>query len=530
MLDLLVKNALIVDGTGKEPYQGAVGVANGAIVETTNASEAKTVIDAAGRVVAPGFIDAHSHGDLILGEPFAQLCKTSQGVTTEIAGQCGFSMSPVNPEYLDLLQGLLTVGAVKFPAEMKNWTTYPRYLEYVATVPKSANIKMYVGHSTLRVSVMGFANRKATAEELEKMKALLKEAMECGALGLSTGLIYTPSCYADTEEIVELAKVIAPYGGIYASHMRNESHDSLKSINEVLEVGRKAGVAVCISHHKILGKANWGLQKETLKLIEDAVKEGIRVTCDQYPYACNMTHLSACIPPWHFDKGLSAMAAKLRDPENRKSIRREMEDPKSEYDNYYLNAGGWSGVLVCACPKTPRAEGKYVADYAKELGCDPFDAFFDIMVENNGESTAVYSSMCDEDVFEIALAPNTIVGTDGLTRSAGEKGHPRAYGSFPRAINYYVKENGVMTLEQCIRKMTSLTAARLGLKKKGVIAPGYDADLVVFNPDNLMDKATYSDSCAITEGMDYVIVNGEVVYKDQQFTGVYPGRFIPHTK
>lgn len=530
MLDLLIANATIVDGTGRDRYPGNVGVRDGVLVEAGPGEDARAVIDATGRVVAPGFIDAHSHGDLVVGEEFARLCKTSQGVTTEIAGQCGLSMAPVNPEYLSMLQGLLTIGAVKFPPGMASWTTFPRYLDYVESVPKTANIKIYVGHSALRIAVMGFANRRATPADLDRMKALLREAMERGALGLSTGLIYTPSCYADTEEIIELAKVIAPYGGIYASHMRNESHDSVKSVNEVLDVGRRAGVPVIISHHKILGKRNWGLQKETLALIENAVREGIRVTCDQYPYACNMTSLAACIPPHYFDKGIGAFSARLTDPTVRKEVRREMEDPASDYDNYYLNAGGWPGVLVCAAPKTPAAEGLSVAAYAEKAGKDPFDAFFEIMAANNGEVTAVYSSMRDADVFDIALAPNTVVGSDGLVRLAGEKGHPRGYGTFPRAICYYVKENKVMTLEECVRRMTSLTAERFGLGTRGAIRPGNAADLVIFDFEALRDGATYAESNLLTEGLDYVIVAGEIVYRDKRLTGAAPGRFLPHGK
>lgn len=530
MFDILIKDATIVDGTGANSYVGSVGIKDKKIKLNLEQEEAKQVINANGKILSPGFIDAHSHGDLILGEDFARLCKTSQGVTTEIGGQCGFSMTPIKPENLQLIQGLLSVGALQFPDDMVNWNTFGRYLEYADSVPKTANIKMYIGHSTLRVAVMGFANRKATPEELERMKELLRDAMEHGALGLSTGLIYTPSCYADTEEIVELAKVIQPYGGIYASHMRNESYDSVKSVNEVIEIGRRAGVHVFISHHKICGKGNWGLQKETLEVINNAIKEGIKVTCDQYPYACNMTHLNACIPPWYFDQGIAAMAEQLKKPAMREKIKKEMEDPSTPYDNYYLNAGGWSGVFVSSSPKTPEVEGMFISDYAKKIGKDPFETFFDIMVSNNGESSAVYSSMCDADVFDIALAPNTVVGSDGLTRAPGEKGHPRAYGTFPRAICYYVKENEIMSLEQIIRRMTSMTAERVGLETKGIIKEDYDADLVIFDYDRLHDKANYTNSCLLTEGIEYVIVNGEIVYCDKQFTGATPGKVIRHNK
>ncbi|GKX57401.1 aminoacylase [Leminorella grimontii] len=528
MIDILIKNVMVVDGTGAPAYRGSVGVVGDKIVHADGTEAAKTVIEGEGLYVSPGFIDAHSHGDLILGDECARLCKTSQGVTTEIGGQCGLSAAPVTPEHLALVQGQLSVGALAFPEDMQSWTNYRRYLHYADAAPKTANIKSYVGHSTLRIAVMGFDNREPTEQEMETMKGLLKEAMENGAAGFSTGLIYTPCCYATTDEIVELAKVIKPYGGIYASHMRNESYDSVKAVEETIEIGRRAGVPVFISHHKILGKANWGLQKQTLAVIQKAIDEGVQVTCDQYPYPRNMTHLNACVPPWHFTEGVAKMAERLESPAMREKIRREMEDPKSEYDNYYINAGGWEGVFVSSSPNTPGVVGKTVAEYAAELGQDPFETFFDIMVENKGVSSAVYSSMCDEDVFEIAQFPHTVVGSDGLTRALDEKGHPRAYGTCPRAICYYHKENGVMTLEEVIRKMTSMPAARLGMPTKGVIKDGNDADLVVFNYEKLQDKATYTHSNELSDGIEYVIVNGGIVYRDKKLTGVHSGRVLRH--
>ncbi len=528
MLDVLIKNAKVIDGTGSQAVEGNVGICGDKIVYPAQDQEAKQVIDAAGRVVSPGFIDAHSHGDLILGTESAHLFKTNQGVTTEVTGQCGLSIAPTNPAYLDLAQHLLSLGTPSFPEDMVNWNNFSRYLEYADQQPKTANVMMYVGHSTLRIAVMGFANRVATDQELEQMKAILKDAMEHGAAGFSTGLIYTPSCYADEREVVELAKVIRPYNGIYASHMRNESYDIVKSVKETIDVGRKAGVTVDISHHKTLGKSNWGLQKETLRLIQEARDEGINVVCDQYPYTCNMTHLNACIPPWYFDQGFDAMTEQLKDPAFRAKLRKEMEDPATPYDNYYLNAGGWSGVFVSSSTETPQAEGKFISDYAAELHKDPWDTFFDLMVDNRCSSGGVYSSMCEEDVCEIAGAPFCIVGSDGLTRSWEEKGHPRASATFPHAITYFVKEKKIFTLEQMIRKMTGLTADALSIRNKGYIRDGYDADLVLFDYDRLRDTATYTNSNSLTEGIDYVFVNGQIVYQDQKLTGIYSGKMIRH--
>lgn len=531
MLDLLIQNAILVDGTGAPAFLGSIGAQDGKIVMNPAAETAALVIDGTERHVLPGFIDAHSHGDVVLGRDYARLCKTSQGITTEICGQCGLSACPVSAEFLELGKSTMSGNALEFPNDLPNWTGFSRFLEYARTVPKTANFKMYIGHSTLRAAVMGFAHRAPSHVELERMKELLREAMEHGAAGLSTGLIYTPGCYADTAEIIALAKVIAPYGGIYASHIRNESSDCVQAVEEVLEVARLAGVAVCISHHKILGKSNWGLQRQILQRIREAMQEGLEVTCDQYPYTCNMTCLSACIPPWHFEKGIGHLLKQLKSPAFRIALRAEMENPDTPYDNYYLNAGGWEGVLMTSTPHTPQAQGKTVAQYADECGADPFHTYFAVLAANGEDiGVAVYSSMCPQDVCEIALAPNTVVGTDGVVRAMGEKGHPRGYATFPHAITYYVNQQKIMTLEEAVHRMTGLTAQRLHVPNKGILRDGYDADLLVIDSSRFQDRADYQTSDALTEGLDYVIVDGKVVMKDRVLTGEAPGKFIPHRK
>lgn len=526
MLDVLIKNATIVDGSGQKAYKGSIGIKGSKLVSATGTEEAAQTIDATGKYLSPGWIDAHSHDDLILGTKSSQLFKTTQGVTSEVTGQCSLSMAPVNPENLKDIQNMLAMGTPSFPEEMVNWTTFPAYLDYVSKLNLTCNARMLVGHSSLRIAVMGMDNRKPTAHELDKMKGLLREAMEAGAAGLSTGLIYTPCCYADEDEIVELAKVVEPFGGIYASHMRNESDKIVDAVKETIDIGRKAGTLVDISHHKMLGKPNWGKQKQTLELIHKANDEGIHTICDQYPYTCNMTTLNACMPPWYFDNGFSSMTEKLKDPEFRKKLRKEMEDPATPYDNYYLNAGGWDGVYVYLAASTPEAEGHFISEYAESIHKDPWDAFFDLCVANNCATGGVFSSMCEEDVCEIFKDPYCIVGSDGLTRSWEEKGHPRASGTFPHVITYFVKEKKIVTLEEAIYKMTGLTAKYLNLKNKGLIKDGYDADLVLFDYDKLQDTATYTKPNSITEGINYVFVNGKCVYKDKQFTGVYSGTIL----
>ena len=524
MLDILIQNARIVDGSGKPAYTGNVGILEGKLVMSPGNQPAKTVIDAAGRVVCPGFIDAHSHGDHIIGQHDSSLFKTAQGITTELCGNCGASLAPVNPEKIDI-----------FPLgrhdreTVKTWTKFQHFLDYTDGLPITSNARFYVGHHSLRKAVMGRENRQATPGELDTMKGLLRESMEAGAAGLSTGLIYSPGSYANAEEIMELAKVIAPFGGIYASHIRNESEKLVESVEEVIAVGRHAGVRVNISHHKAAGRPNWGKTKTTLEMIRKAnEEEGLHVTCDQYPYTRNMTGLSACMSSVHLSEGHEALAEKLKDPAFREAMRKEMEDPNSPYDNFYLNAGGWDGVFVCSAKKLPEAVGLSISQYAHKIGKGPWTAYFDFMVENNCDSWAVYSSMCEEDLFDVIRSPYCVVGTDGCTQYWDAPGHPRSSSTFPHAICLFVKDKKILSLEQMIHKMTGLTAQRLCVANKGLLKDGFDADLVIFDYDRLQDTGTYTHAHKCPEGIDYVIVNGEIVYRDMAFTGIHSGRIIRH--
>ena len=526
MLDTLIINGTVIDGSGKAAYHGAVGMKDGKLVMAKGTEPAAQVIDAKNRVVCPGFIDAHSHGDALLGTEDGRMFKTPQGITTELTGQCGGSRAPVTAERAADMKAFF--GFRQPLEDVQQWTTFERYLQYAEAQKKSANAKFYVGHRTLRMAAMGLDNRPATAAELENMKSMLRESMEAGAAGLTTGLIYVPGCYAGTDEVVELAKVIAPFNGIYASHMRNESFAVVEAVEETIDIGRRAGVAVDISHHKMAGRDNWGLWKKTLPRIHQAKDAGIPATCDQYPYTRNMTTLRACIPPWYWSEGLGVMTERLKDPGFREKLRAEMEDPATKYDNYYRNPGGWEGVYVASAANTPLAVGKFVADYAAEIGKDPWTAYFDLLVENNCVVGGVYCAMCDEDVCAIIQDPYCVVGTDGCTISWQSKGHPRASACFPHAINYFVKEKKILTLEQMIHKMTGLTAERLMVPNKGLLQDGYDADVLILDYENLKDLATYDDPNRLTEGMDYVFVNGKLVYHDMKFTGVYSGEVIRH--
>lgn len=527
MMEILIQNATVIDGTGAPSYTGSVGIAHGKLYLRDLPQTADIVIDARGKILCPGFIDVHSHGDeLIGGGDFGELCKLNQGVTTQITGQCGMTLAPssrahafspvispdaINPELLNL---------------SRNGTSWADYMAFLEKTPKITNIKPFVGFNAIRVAVMGYDNRKPTAEELTQMKDLLREAMEAGAAGMSSGLAYVPATYSGTEELVELAKVMVPYGGIYTSHIRNESHSLLAAVEEAIEIGRQAGVPVNISHFKVMGRSNWGTHKAAIAAIEKARAEGIDVTCDQYPYHSSMTIYTPCIPPWHFSEGTGALLEKLRSPEFRQLVKAEILDPATNYENFYRNCGGWEGITFCTSPNIPEAEGMTVAEYAASIGKDPFEAYFDLVIANEGRGTATYHCISDEDIYDIIRLPYVMVGSDGIVSSRYEKCHPRGWGTMVRAICAFTKENAIVSLPELIHRITGLPAQRYHLEGKGIIREGYDADLVLMDYDALTDRATYADPTALAEGIDYVMVNGRIVYRDGRLTGETPGKVL----
>ncbi len=515
-MDILILNAKIIDGSGKTAYQGRVGIDGGKICLENLPETAEQVIDAAGLTLAPGFIDCHSHGDRILGLEFGDLCKLNHGVTTQLAGQCGNSQVPESEAYRQARDGAGT-------SWKRCWSSYA---DHVDTLPMALNTALFVGFNTIRIAVMGYTDRKPTADEVRAMQDLLIDAMEHGALGMSSGLAYIPGTYTDTDDVVEIAKVMAKYGGIYTTHMRNESFDLVNSVKEAVEIGRKAGVAVNISHFKAMGRSNWGSVGEAIAVIEEARAEGLQVTVDQYPYNCSMTQLYPCMPPWYFTEGVGKVVELLKDPAVREKIRREMEDPATPYENLYLNAGGFGGITACGAPATPEAEGKTIEELAALWGKEPFDAFFDLLIANRGIVPAVYHSIGDEDILKIIQLPYAMVGSDGVVRSATEKVHPRGWGAMVRAINLFTKEHPVLSLEALIRKMTGLPADVYRLEGKGYIQEGYDADLVLFDYDRLEDRSTYQDPTALAGGVKAVFVNGKIVYQDGAMTGERPGKLI----
>ena len=521
----LIQNARIIDGSGHPAYSGSVGIENGRLVLSNLPDTAETVIDAKGHELAPGFIDAHSHGDRLLGKDFGDLCKVNHGVTTQISGQCGHTNAPGAKAYRDAKEaGKDPFNAAK-AGPLACWSSFA---DYADTLPKSLNSALFAGANTIRIAVMGFTDRKPTKAEVAEMQAHLIDSMEHGAFGLSSGLAYIPGTYTDTEDVIEIAKVMAPYGGIYTTHMRNESFDLVNSVREAVEIGRRAGVAVNISHFKAMGRRNWGTVDEAIAVIDKARAEGLQVTVDQYPYNCSMTSLYPSMPPWYFTEGVPKVMELIRDPAIRRKIRREMEDPSTPYENLYLNAGGFGGITACGAPAMPEAEGKTIEELAALQGKDPFDAFFDLLIATGGAVSAVYHSIGDEDILKIIQLPYAMVGSDGVVQSATEKVHPRGWGAMVRAINLFTKERPVLTLEEMVRKMTSLPAKTYGLTGKGEIREGMDADLVLFDYAHLEDRATYQHPTELAGGIDAVFVGGEIVYENGKLTGRTPGKIIRH--
>ena len=531
MYDLIIKNVKIIDGLKNPSYIGNIAISNGKIILSPYDLEgSQQIIDGTNLCVSPGFIDVHSHGDIALGKDFTTLCKVSQGITTDIAGQCGFTSFPVNPNTLDLLQEDLSIFTDNFDDNMKQFTSFQKYLDYSSKLDLTYNTMFLIGHCTLRTAVMGFENRKPTSKELDKMKDLVREAMENGCIGLSSGLIYTPGVYSQTEELIELCKVVKEYNGRYVTHMRSESDKLLEAVKEAIYIAETAGVPLGISHYKVQGKSNWGLPKQGLQLIEQAISRGMEITIDQYPYESGMTHLYVSIPPKYISNGIGELINLLKDKNIREEIKSEMINPTTEFENYYICANGFDGIFIADCPTFKDSVGMTIGDYSRKLNIDPFDAFFDILIKNHGVCTAIYFTMGEDDIFNIIKNENTVIGTDGIVKSLDGKCHPRAYGTFPRAIDYFHKKNKLFTLEEIIFKMTGLPANRYNLKNKGAIKNDYDADLVIFDYDKIAPGNTYQNPNLLSEGIEYVIIGGEIVYHNKKLTGKTPGKILLHNK
>jgi len=437
-----------------------------------------------------------------------------QGVTTEVVGNCGGSAAPMSPKVREYRERYMR-ASVGEDFEF-NWRTMEDYLNLIDSAGASFNVATFVGHGTVRQNVMGHDDREPTDPE---MKKLVADSMLGGAWGMSTGLIYPPSVYADTEEIVELAKVAARYGGVYASHIRGEGETLLEAVAEAVEIGERNGARVQIAHFKASGRPYWGRTKGSLRLVEEARGRGVDVTFDQYPYVASSTGLTALLPHWAHEGGAEKMLERLRDPEMRRRMR---EGQRITRD--------WSTVMVVHANNHPQYSGRTMAEIAEAEGKDPHDAMMDLLLDEDAQVPAVMFGMDEEDVRRVMRSPYGMVGSDGRAVSpegilGKGKPHPRYYGTFPRVLGHYVRE-GVIPLQEAVRKMTSAPAQRLGMRDRGLLREGFKADITVFDPDRVKDEATFTDPHRYASGIPYVIVNGRVVIDRGEHTGALPGKAL----
>ncbi len=525
MFDLIIRGGRIIDGTGAPAFSADLGIRDGKITLLSGGgAEAAESIDASGRYVCPGFIDAHSHGDLDVGRDYARLCKTCQGITTEVAGQCGTSLFPTasgGELYRRHADHLPAIGALGHEVT----DSFSRYRAYLEAAPKSAHIKQFVGHGSLRRSVMPDEDRAPTRSEIDRMKGILRECMEDGAAGLTTGLNYAPGGFAGKEEITELCRVLAPFSGLYATHMRNAGDHVEDAVREAIETAGDAGVRLDISHLKTVGWRNRGKSEKILELIDRACASGQEVAFDVYPYDAAMTDLLACVPMEENRYPREERSARLRDPAIRASIREMLERGEVMF---FSMVRDFSGFLAVSCARTAEYNGMTIAQIAEARGVDPFDAFFDLLADNDYDVHTVFFCMDEEDVCRILLHERAMVGTDGIVHSATLPTHPRGFCSFPHAIDLLVKRKKLITLEELIRKMTGFTADWLMIRNKGLIRDGYDADLVIFDYDRIAGGFTYAQPIRPNPGIEYVLADGQIVWRDGALTGKTPGRFLPH--
>lgn len=525
MFDLWIKGGRIIDGTGADAFVGDIGVRDGKLKLFPGGAKdlaAAKVIDATGKYICPGFIDVHSHADLFYGQMPHSLGKSGQGITTEVAGQCGTSKFPTatDPEryqrQVEHNYGLKSLGP-------EVTSSYKGFREYIINTPKTTHIKQLAPHGMIRDAVIGTENRPATPEELEQMKQILREALENGAAGMSTGLIYLPGVYAPKEEVVELCKVVAEYDGIYTTHLRDEGDGVIEAVREALDTAREAGCRLAISHHKAAGYKNWGKIETTLAMIDEAIAAGQPVALDVYPFTASMTSLYIMLPKEEFSYPLEERVKRLQDPQIREALKETM---KSGQVPRFEQLKSLEDVLLITCAKTPELCGKSIAQLGREWGVDPIDALFDVLAKNEFAVSAAFFTMCEEDLCRVFCHERAMLCTDGLIYSATEPTHPRGFCSYPQAISYFVKEKQIMSLEQAIYKMTALPAAWYRMENKGQIRDGYDADLVIFDYETIAPGFTYGERVKPCPGIEVVLVDGIVTYENGALTGNHPGRLL----
>jgi N-acyl-D-aspartate/D-glutamate deacylase len=497
--DIIIRGGRIVDGTGSEAYRADVGIKNGRITEIGKLPDGKSgrIINAEGMVVAPGFIDIHTHTDRqILKRPSVENY-IRQGATTVVGGNCGSSTYPVG-----------------------------EFLKKVEDKGTALNFALLVGHGAIRKKVIGKEDRQPTPEELNEMKQMVAQAMLDGAVGMSSGLTYVPGTYTRTDELVELSKVAARYGGFYATHMRDEGRGLIKAVREAIEIGKRSKIGVQISHHKVMGKSMWNSSIKMLEMVDKAIDDGLDITLDQYPYTATSTNLTVLFPSWALEGGQNRLKERL----NNRKVREKIKE--AIVDNILFGRGGGdtSSIVIASCSAERDLEGKSIAEITRMRRKEPTadNAAETIMdLQYAGGASAIYHCLCEDDVEQIMKHPEVMHASDGSAVTFGQaKPHPRNYGTFPRVLARYVREKKMISLPEAVRKMTSLPAQRLKLKERGTIKAGMFADIVIFNPKTVTDKGTWENPHQYAEGIPYVLVNGEPVIDDNKRTEVFPGTVL----
>ena len=526
--DLVITNGHIMDGTGSPWYSGDIGIRNGKIAAIGNLAAARRTrtIDAAGKIIAPGFIDMLGQSELtILVDPRLP-SKIFQGITTEVTGE-GTSAAPLNDAIIQSDR-----SGYEHYNITPNWRTFREYFARLEKQGIGINVADYVGATQVRRVVLGDDDKQPTPPQLDEMKALVRESMKDGAVGVSTSLEYAPAPYAKTEELIALATEAGKYGGIYATHMRNESDSVLEAIDEALRIGREAHVPVEIWHIKVAGKNNWGRMPEVVAKINAARAAGADVTADTYAYTAWFNDFSAFIPAWAHDGGTDKMVARLKDPATRERIRKDMQTPSRDWDNEWDEIPGPEAIMIGAVesPKLVPLQGKRISEIAKLWNKDPMDTIFDFLMEDPSTGVAVFG-MSQPDVTLALQQPWVSVDNDSEgTSPEGILGqahpHPRAYGTFPRILSKYVREEKALTLEDAVRKFSALPAQRMRFADRGVLKAGMWADVVIFDPATVRDKATFDNPNQLSEGMEFVLVNGVPVIEQGKMTGALPGKVL----
>ena len=526
--DVIIKGGTVYDGTERQPVRADVGIKGDRIADIGNLSRATapTIVDAKGLAVAPGFINMLSHSESSLIRDPRSLSEIKQGVTTQIFGE--LSMGPLNDEMKRRLRE--QQGDVKYDIE---WTTLSEYLKYLEKRGVSQNVASFIGAATIREYVIGLEDKPPTPEQLDQMRELVRREMEAGALGITTALIYPPAFFAKTDELIELCKVAAKYQGKYTVHMRSEGNQLLEAVQETIRISREAGLPAEIYHLKASGEANWPKMAQVIKMIEDARRQGVKITANMYTYPAGGTGLDAAMPPWVFDGGREAAYQRLQDPATRKKIADAIRTPTNEWENLYLLAGSPDRILFASfkTEKLKPLTGKTLAEVARMRGKDPVETIMDLVLEDRSRIGTIYFLMSEDNIKKQIRQPWVSFGSDAASIAPEgvflrSSAHPRAYGNFVRLLGKYVREEKVISLAEAVRRLSGLPATNLGLDHRGFLKEGMFADMVVFDPQTIADRATFENPHQLAVGVKHVFVNGVQVLKDGEHTGAKPGRAL----